>query len=565
MLSASRYNIPMLSHLNIRNFAIISELTLDFESGLTVVTGETGAGKSIMVDALSLVLGDRADSSVIRSDCDQAEITASFTTDSLAQVNDWLIDQSLDADGECILRRIIHRQKSTKATINGRPVTLQMLKELGELLVDIHGQHAHQGLSKRPIQLTILDQFGRLEKQTIAVQQLWRQWRKTNDQYLKLVAAVDEHNDRKELLSYQVQEMEGLNLTREELCSIEDDHKRLSNISELISTSESELFRLYGDDSQSIYAQLNQSVVAIEKLRTMDPKLADTAELLQGALIQIQEAGQELERYIGQADNDPEQYDQIEHRLGELHQLARKHRTDIEHLYDHYLELFTELSAMSEDASNIESLKKEVLAQKEAWLKEADKLSKARKQAAKKLQKAVNHYLEALGMQGGRFEVEFTALDPEQATSQGLDRIEFQISANPGQPMQPLSKVASGGELSRMSLAIQVVTHNDSSIPCLIFDEVDVGIGGGTAEVVGNLLRELSGRAQVLCVTHQAQVAAKGAQHFCVAKSTAAKQTTTQVTQLDQAQRTEEIARMIGGIEITDQTRKFAREMLDDS
>ena len=557
----------MLTHLNIRNFAIIDELAIDLEHGLTVVTGETGAGKSIMVDALSLVLGDRAESSVIRADASQAEISAQFAINQLPEVQTWLTEQALEADDDCILRRIIHREKSSKAYINGRPATMQMLRDLGELLVDIHGQHAHQGLSKRPVQLAILDQFGQLETQRIKLAELWQTWRDTKEKYERLFAAVQEGSDRKELLSYQVQEMEALELTEEELSTIEDDHKRLSNMSELVHGAESELHRLYNDENSSVYGQLNSSLAALQQLETLDPELSETNTILQDALIQVQEASQSLEQYLSKTETDPQAFNQIDRRLGALHELARKHRTDIAGLYAHYEQLSSELADIALDADSIETLRQELETQKEQWFQAAEKLSKARKSAAKKLQKAVNHYLESLGMQGGVFDVNFTALDIEHANKTGIDKIDFMISANPGQPLQPLSKVASGGELSRMSLAIQVVTHNDSSIPCLIFDEVDVGIGGGTAEVVGNLLQELAQRAQVLCVTHQAQVAAKGAHHFTVSKSSTKasdkSQTSTQITKLSAQARTEEIARMIGGIEITEQTLKFAEEMLN--
>jgi len=552
----------MLTHLNIRNFAIIDELAIDLEQGLTVVTGETGAGKSIMVDALSLVLGDRAEASVIRAEASQAEISAQFTISDLPQVQRWLAEQALEADDDCILRRIIHREKSSKGYINGRPATMQMLRELGELLVDIHGQHAHQGLSKRPVQLAILDQFGQLSSQRMALAELWRTWRSTQEKYQRLYEAVQEGSDRKELLSYQVQEMESLEITEDELATIEEDHKRLSNMSELMQGSESELHRLYGDEGQSVYSQLNSSLATLQQLERLDPALSDTNGLLQEALIQVQEASQSLEQYLSQTETDPEAYHQIDRRLGLLHELARKHRTDIAGLFQHYQQLSNELADIALDAEGIEALRNELERQKSQWLEAAQKLSKARKSVAKKLQKAVNHYLESLGMQGGVFDVSFNELELDQANKTGIDKIDFMISANPGQPLQPLAKVASGGELSRMSLAIQVVTHNDSSIPCLIFDEVDVGIGGGTAEVVGNLLRELAQRAQVLCVTHQAQVAAKGMQHFTVSKSSDKSHTSTQITKLTSAQRTAEIARMIGGLEITEQTLKYAEELL---
>ena len=515
-----------------------------------------------MIDALSLVLGDRADAGVIRADQDQAEIIAQFEINSLASVNSWLTEQSLDADGDCILRRVIHREKSAKAFINGRPVTLQMMKELGEMLVDIHGQHAHQALSKRPMQLKILDEFGQLGDQAEKVTALWKTWRDMKRQYEALRESQEEREDRKALLSYQVQELDEMQLTDEELTSIESEHKRLSHLAELQATTEKQLYQLYQSDSDSLYNQLSSALAELQSMEQMDNQLTPSVELLHGAAIQIQEACQSLESYLGQLDQDPEAFHHVDQRLGSLHTLARKHRLEIDQLMEHYQALADELASLDKSSVETESLAKELEAIEAKWLKAAEKLSSSRQKAAKQLQKAVNHYLQELGMQGGKFEVDFERLGNDNAQQSGLDKITFMISANPGQPLQPLSKVASGGELSRMSLAIQVVTHNDSSIPCLIFDEVDVGIGGGTAEVVGKLLAELSQRAQVLCVTHQAQVAAKGTHHFSVAKSNTTRTTQTQITKLSGDERMEEIARMIGGIEITDQTRKFAKEML---
>ena len=553
----------MLTQIQIQNFAIIDQLDVDFQSGLTVVTGETGAGKSIMIDALSLVLGDRADATVIRANEAQADITAQFAIDEQPEVSDWLTEQALDADGECLLRRVVQREGRSKAFINGRAVTLNMLRDLGEKLVDIHGQHAHQALSKRTQQRGILDSFGKLLGQAKAVTAAWQDWQEKNRQLQALQTSAQERIDRRELLSYQVQELESLQISSEELDSIEDEHRRLSHISELVHATAGHTQALYLDEHNNIYSQLSKISAELESLCDVDSDLAESLELIHSAQIQVQEAYQALDQYQRGIDQDPQAQQQVEERLSGLLEVARKHRIELHQLVEHFNQLADELSQLDSDNHQTEQLEQDCLTAEKQYLQLATALSKERQSAAKKLTKSVNHYLGQLGMEGGQFAVAF-ADDGDQSPGQhGIDKIEFMISANPGQPLQPLSKVASGGELSRMSLAIQVVTHSDTSIPCLIFDEVDVGIGGGTAEVVGNLLAELADRAQVLCVTHQAQVAAKGGQHFSVRKSSHQEQTVTSIVALEGDSRTEEIARMIGGIKITDQTLKYAKEMLN--
>ena len=553
----------MLTQIQIHNFAIIEQLAIDFEQGLTVVTGETGAGKSIMIDALSLVLGDRADGSVIRADAKQADISAQFDIQQQAGVKAWLETQALEADDDCIIRRVISREGRSKSFINGRPVTLTMMRELGEQLVAIHGQHAHQALSKRSNQLDIVDNFGKLGTNVSKVADLWSAWHELNKQHNELKLSEQERLDKKELLTYQVQEMDELGLSAEELDGIEDLHKRLSHQSELLLATDRHAHELYRSDSGSIYSRLNRAIADLDPLSALDPKLKPAIELLHSSVIQVQEAYQELDNYQQQIQQNPAELQQLEQRLSDLHQLARKHKIEIQNLMPQYLSLSEELASLNKSSDQLEALEVELKVAHEKFTEAAEGLSSKRKKAAKQLVKAVNHYLEQLGMQGGSIEVQFEALSIEQANSRGIDRVELMISANPGQPLQPLSKVASGGELSRMSLAIQVVTHSDTSIPCLIFDEVDVGIGGGTAEIVGNLLAELSNRAQVLCVTHQAQVAAKGSSHFYVSKSSKKQSTTTAIQKLQGLERTEEIARMIGGIEITEKTRRYAEEMLN--
>ncbi|MCP3673586.1 MAG: DNA repair protein RecN [Gammaproteobacteria bacterium] len=552
----------MLTTIQIDNFAIIDHLEVDFKAGMTVLTGETGAGKSIIIDALSLVLGSRTDASVVRNGSKRADITAIFNIDNLPNVEEWLSEQELDEEGDCFLRRVINKEGRSKGFINGHSATLAMMKSLGEQLVDIHGQHAHQALLRAGMQSKMLNNFANLGKFQTNVRNQWHFWKKLEDELAQLQQSEKERHDRLELIEYQVSELDNFGISADEILNIDDEFNRLANINQLIEETQEQLHLLYQNDQNSAFELVSQAASKIEELSELDKALTPAGEMLHAASIQIQEATEELRHYQDKVEQDPEKLHQLDQRLSLLHELARKHRTDVKVLPELHIRLHEELQKLKNSTERHGNLEEDVANAKNVYLKAAKTLSKHHHKAALTLNKSITDYLAKLGMSGGQFAVDFEALPDERYNSEGIEKISFLVTANPGQPLQPLSKVASGGELSRISLAIQVVTVTDSSIPCLIFDEVDVGIGGGTAEVVGNLLNNIASKAQVLCVTHQAQVASKGNQHYRVVKSSEDETTSTFIEDLKTEQRSEEIARMIGGIEITEQTRKHAKEML---
>ncbi len=551
----------MLTHLQIRNFALVESLELAFEQGMTVLSGETGAGKSILLDALGLTLGDRADNSVVRHGCERAEIAATFATESLGAVNVWLRDHDLNMDGECILRRTISAEGRSRAFINGQPAPLLMLRELGELLVDIHGQHAHQSLLRREVQRQLLDDYAGhtpLLKQTA---DHFRQWQKLNQEFEVLHRQAGERDSRLELLRYQVEELQALQLQQNELAELDEEHSKLANVSRLQEGAQRAASQLYEDDESAMVSLLERMLRELQELQTLDTTLTPASELLEGAAIQAREAAGELRHYLDRLDSDPQRLNAVEQRLGAIHELARKHRVEPEALPQLLEQLQQELSELEQAGTRLDGLQTEIDTTLSRYREAAQMLSDGRATAAKKLSEQIADNMQQLGMGGGRFEITLTPLDAV-ATAHGQEGVEFQVSANPGQPLRPLSKVASGGELSRISLAIQVISAGKGGIPTLIFDEVDVGVGGGVAEMVGRQLRTLGGDRQVLCVTHQPQVAAQGHHHFFISKTTDDGETRTTVSVIEDEKRVAEIARMSGGIDISEQTLSHAREML---
>jgi DNA repair protein RecN (Recombination protein N) len=437
-----------------------------------------------------------------------------------------------------------------------------MMKMLGEQLVDIHGQHAHQSLLRPGMQSQLLDNYGNLGKQRAKLEQRWNHWKGLENELTGLKQSRQERHDRHELLDYQVSELDKFGISADEIQSIDSEYNRLANANQLLEETSAQLHFLYHDDQQSAFEMVSQAASKIEELAKMDKALSPTGELLHGATIQIQEAAQELRLYQDQLDLNPARLQELDQRLAQLHDLARKHRVDANFLPELHMRLHEELQELENSSERFDGLEEDVEDAKQQYLEEAASLSKKRHKSASKLNKAITDYLTQLGMPDGKFSIDFETLPEQQFNSGGTEKIRFLVAANPGQPLLPLSKVASGGELSRISLAIQVMTVTGSSIPCLIFDEVDVGIGGGTAEIVGNLLNSIASKSQVLCVTHQAQVASKADQHYRVIKSIDDNNTTIILDDLSSDTRNEEIARMIGGIEITEQTRKHADEML---
>ena len=555
----------MLTQLHIRNFAIIDELDLPLHSGMTVLTGETGAGKSILLGALGLLLGDRAESAVIRSGSDRAEVSAIFDVQNNEEVRALLDEQALETEGgELLIRRIVNRDGPSRAFVNGAPATAQLLKALGERLVDIHGQHAHQSLMKRDVQRALLDACAGHDNLLAEVRRGWEDWQRASKALAELSNDGQDRDARLELLQYQVRELEELAPGAEEFDALEEEYKRLTNGSRLLETGRS-LLQLLHEDDESVHSRLGYTQRELGELQRLDPALDQVAELLGGALIQLDEGANELRGYLERLDPDPERLNVVEQRLDALHGAARKHRIRPQELAPHLQQLQEQLQRLLHGQETVEALERERNEALQQYRAAAARLHKSRVKAAAAMGTAVSKQLQRLGMPEGGLSVEVNSSDTEIPQSGGADQVEFQISLNPGQPPLPLRKVASGGELSRISLAIQVVCREDRRIPTFIFDEVDAGIGGGVAETVGNLLHGLTAAHQVFCVTHLPQVASQGDHHLLVEKSSRRDSTRTRVITLDAERRVEEIARMLGGREITKKTREHAREMLEET
>jgi DNA repair protein RecN (Recombination protein N) len=555
----------MLRQLHIRNFAIIDELELQFRDGMTVLTGETGAGKSILIDALGIILGDRAEAGIVRAGADRAEVSAIFDTGGNDAITALLDEQAMEADGdELLIRRVVNRDGPSRAFLNGSPTTVQMLKSLGDLLIDIHGQHAHQSLMKRDVQRTLLDAYAGHDELTAEVRQAWRDWQKATVALAELGDDSRDHDSRLELLQYQVNELEALAPEAGEFDSLEEEYKRLSNGSRLLETGQSVLQILHEDD-QSLHSRLGYALRELRELQRLDPGLTRVLDLLDNAAIQIDEGANELRDYVERLDLDPERLHRIEKRLESLHEMARKHHVRPRQLPEQLQQLQEQLQRLLHSQDAIAALQYEQEQARQHYGEAAARLHDSRVTAAGGMARAVSKQLHSLGMPDGKLVIEVADDGADAPQAAGADQVEFLVTLNPGQPPQPLRKVASGGELSRISLAIQVICRDDARIPTFIFDEVDAGIGGGVAEIVGNLLHDLTGDHQVFCVTHLPQVAAQGDHHLLVEKSSDRKSTRTTVTSLDQQQRVEEIARMLGGVKISEKTREHALEMLNSA
>lgn len=555
----------MLVHIHIKDLAVVSSLELELSANMTTLTGETGAGKSILIDALSLGLGGRADNGMIRPGCDRAEITVTFEISQQPAAQTWLAQQTLDAGDECIMRRILVRDGRSRAYINGSPASTQSVQALGELLVDIHSQHAHQSLLHRSCQRELLDAYASHQPQLNKLAKLFKQWRTDHEKLEQLQSESKTRTSKLDLLKYQINELENLHLGNNELVDLDKKHTQLSNAEKIREISAEALTSLYDMDN-SVQEQLAHFTKELEPLATLDTHLANCQELLTNALIQVEEATTSLRQYVDGLELDPSLLVHVEKRLEEIHDLARKYHIHPKNLTKHLDQLQTELNELEHADIHLSSMEKRVTALRADYLHKAKILSKERHKAAHKLEAVITQKLHTLSMPKGVFVVKIYSLPEEQATACGLDQIEFRVSTNPGQAPQALSKVASGGELSRISLAIQVATIQCGQIPTLIFDEVDAGISGGVAEVVGQLLRQLGDSRQVLCITHLPQVAAQGHQHLRISKQTDGESTHTNIQPLITGnERTQEIARMLGGIKITPQTLAHAEEMIANS
>jgi DNA repair protein RecN (Recombination protein N) len=551
----------MLTHLQIRDLAIVSSLELELLAGLTALTGETGAGKSILIDALGLALGERADNSMIRAGSERAEVSAEFILDADAAALAWLRAEELDEGESCILRRSLNREGRSRAYINGRPVPLQQLQTFGNLLVEIHGQHAHQSLLKASHQRRLLDAYGGHLPLAEETGRKFKSYQSSRKQLDELSTAAADRVSRLELLRYQQNELTNLGVTANELERVDQEHRRLSHLDQLRAQC-SEILDGLDESDPSIRGLLARYAEKLATLQTLDETLGEPREMLESALIQIDETLTHLHAYLSDLEIDPSALQQLEERLEAIHDAARKYRVAPEQLPERLAEIERELDQLEHVDMELASLEKQVESQHAAYLDLAAQLSRARAAAAERLGDEISQAMQKLGMPGGVFAVTLDALPAEKTGSSGQEQVTFQVSANPGMPLQPLSKVASGGELSRISLAIQVATIRYGSTPTLVFDEVDVGIGGGVAEIVGQMLRTLGASRQILCVTHLPQVAAQAMHHLQVTKQSSKHETRTEIAHLQPGERVQEIARMLGGVKITDQTLAHAREMV---
>ncbi len=551
----------MLRQLSIRDFVIVSAEELEFCRGFTTLTGETGAGKSILLDALGLLLGERGEAGLIRRGAERAELSAVFELDDAPRARAWLAAQELDDAAELVLRRVLDGQGRSRAWVNGRPATLQQLREVGEMLVDIHGQHAHQSLSRAEVQRELLDGFGGLKERAEAVAQAWRARRETREGLARARAEAGRIEAEAALLRERLAELEALKTEPMEWANLSARQTRLAHASSLIETASAAQELLSGGE-ESVSRGLAQLLSRLNAALAHDAALRPMVELIEGGRIQLDEAAHALRAYRERLDLDPAELARVESRLSAMHELARKHRVRPEELCDLRQATAERLAAL-EAAANLPALERDAVAADAAYRQLAEVLGQGRAQAAKELSRRVSQVMQNLALAGAALEV---AMVPrEEGTSCGLEDIEFRFRAHPQQPAGPLSRVASGGELSRLSLAIQVVTSEVAQVPTLVFDEVDAGIGGGVAVTVGRLLQELGARRQVLCVTHLPQVAACADEQWQVSKAADSGGMATRLQRLTVAERVEELARMLGGAQITGKTRAHARELFESS
>lgn len=555
----------MLTRLQVRNFAIIDEIEIELGPGMTVLTGETGAGKSILVDSLSLVLGERGGAGLARDDGKRMELAAEFDVSDHPAARAWLAEQSLDLDGECLLRRVIGEDGRSRAFINGNAVPLTSLKSLGELLLDIHGQHFHQSLVRRDVQRDLLDHYGHLQAERAAVTDAWSAWHSLAGRLRELQEAEADRASRLDLLKFQTQELDALSLEPDEYASLLAERERFRHGAQLADSVGSALAALYEGEPDNAQRLIAEAAHRLAAAAAIDACLETVRALVEEAGIQVSEAADALQRYGEALEADPARLERVEERLDAIRGLARKHRVEPDALPALQEALRQNLEELSNAAATGARLEKDARAAREAYLQAAGGLSAARRKAATSLAKEVTEAMRGLGMPQGAFEVALEPRVPEDAGPTGQDEITYLISANAGQAPLPLAKIASGGELSRMSLAIQVIASDGSAIPTMVFDEVDAGVGGGVAEMVGRRLKALAESRQVLCVTHLPQVASLADHHCRVLKMSDGKTTRTAITSLGEDERVEEIARMLGGVKITRRTRDHAAEMLRNS
>jgi len=561
----------MLLQLNIQNFAIVKSLDIDWQSGMTTITGETGAGKSIAIDALGLCLGDRATTNVVRPNSKKAELAATFETKNNISAKQWLTqhDLLLESTSECILRRVISAEGRSKAYINGSQVPLVQLKEVGQLLINIHGQHDHQLIVKSSQQCKLLDEYADHKPMLDEVKHYYQQWHKLNKELTQLQQNKQQREAQQQLLQYQVSELDEFALQTGEFETLESDYKRHANAQDLLDTTLQSLQTLAENERFNILDSLQQCSENISALARIDNRLNNVATILSDSLLQLEEAGADLKHYYQDLELDPQAYAMIEDRYSAALQLAKKHSMPPESLVNFHQELSQKLAAISNDETRIDVVIAEIAKTEQFYQDAGLALSSSRNSAANKLSQLISQSMQELNMPHGQFHIaiESTSLDASDQQSvhiaaNGLDKIDFLVSINPGQALEAMNKVASGGELSRISLAMQVILADKIVTPTLIFDEVDVGISGPTAAMVGSKLQQLAKNTQVICVTHLPQVACKGHQQFFVSKLTDGEYTETKITELSKQSRIQEIARLLAGDKISEHSLANAQELL---
>jgi len=553
----------LLLLINISNYTLVESLEIEFTQGTTAITGETGAGKSLVLDALGMALGDRADTDTIRHGKERAEITATFDINTIDAAKAWLDANDFNSDDNCILRRIYTREGRSRGYINGQPSTMSQLQELGDMLTDIHSQHEHQSLLRKETHCRLLDEYAKAEDLASKVASEYSAWHKVHLDLTNLLQRSDELDNRKDLLRFQVNELQQIDLTAKHLEQLELEQKTLANAEQIVQDSHNLLAICEQAEEFNLRDSLNKALSILANIEYKPDALKITEELLQGGLIQIEEAINEISHHIDRFEADPQRLQTVEEQLSAVFQLSRKHRVNPDQLEITLQTLEAELKNLIGGSENINAMEEKLADLAKSYEKSAKQLSSKRKSASKTMAKEINRQLQKLSMEGAELLVQLSPISHGEYRSSGLEEVEFLLATNPGQPHKMLAKIASGGELSRVSLAIQVVAANHSKIPTLVFDEVDVGIGGSTADIVGQLIKQLGERGQVISVTHQPQVAAHAHHHYRASKVIEDNSAESLMVPLNQQQRVEELARMLGGAKVTKQTLSHASELLN--
>jgi DNA repair protein RecN (Recombination protein N) len=556
----------LLQTLVIKNFTLVEHLEVDFNNGMTALTGETGAGKSLVVDALAMALGDRADTNQVRRAADKCEISAIFDIRQVSLAKSWLKAHDFDnQENDCVIRRMLTKDGRSRGYINGQSATMQQLREIGETLIDIHNQHEHQSLLRRETHRLILDNFANCNELSINIKRFHQEWIRAKKELEKLKNTNIGLISSKDFLSFQLQELNEMNISEGELQSLEEEQICLANSESIISDC-NRMLQLYSEAEEcNLEKLLNESIQILQKIPAKSESLEEAHRSLVSAQIEIQESGREIQQYLNNFNSDPEALHKIENKLTEIYHLARKYKISPENLYSKKKSIESELKKLSVSHDEESRLNQQIKKLFAEYSLAAKKLSEIRTKASIKISSDIEKQLKLLSMTGAQFNVNLEPIKNNDLGGRGQEEVEFLISTNPGEPCKPLARIASGGELSRISLAIQAIAAKNSSIPTLVFDEVDVGIGGATADIVGSILRDLGGLGQILCITHQPQVASKAHNHMRVSKNTIENLTFSNIVTLNDSEKLNEIARMLGGIDITEATLDHAKEMLSSN